>query len=84
MLFAEINLASRSSIPTIITENDKVKVKKITFIGNRELKDSYLKSRLFTQEAGFFSALSSSGSFKQEAFERDIQVFQRQQTLIKS
>ena len=23
MLFAEINLASRSSIPTIITENDK-------------------------------------------------------------
>lgn len=58
----------------IITENDKVKVKKITFIGNRELKDSYLKSRLFTQEAGFFSALSSSGSFKQEAFERDIQV----------
>jgi outer membrane protein insertion porin family len=56
----------------IITENDKVKVKKITFIGNENLKDSYLKSRMFTQEAGFFSAMSSSGSFKQEAFERDI------------
>lgn len=58
----------------IITENDKVKVKKITFIGNEKLKDSYLKSRLVIQEAGFFSAISSSGSFKQEAFERDLAI----------
>lgn len=61
-------------IKFVITENDKVKVKKITFLGNTNLKDSFLKSKLFTQEAGFFSGLSSSGSFKQEAFERDIQV----------
>ena len=58
----------------VIIENDKVKVKKITLIGNTNLKDSYLKGRLFTQEAGFFSGMSSSGSFKQEAFERDMQV----------
>jgi len=58
----------------VITENDKVKVKKITFIGNKQLKDSQLKERLFTKEAGFFSGLSSSGSFKQEAFDQDIQV----------
>lgn len=58
----------------VITENDKVKVKKITFIGNSKLKDSYLKSRLATQEAGFFTGMSGSGSFKQEAFERDIQI----------
>lgn len=58
----------------VITENEKVKVKKITFLGNNNLKDSLLKGRLFTQEAGFFSGMSSSGSFKQEAFERDIQV----------
>ena len=57
-----------------VTENDKVKVKKITFLGNEKLKDSYLKSRLAIQEAGFFSGMSSSGSFKQDAFERDIQV----------
>ena len=61
-------------IKFVITENDKVKVKKITLLGNNNLKDSYLKGRMFTQEAGFFSGLSSSGSFKQEAFERDIQV----------
>ncbi len=58
----------------VITENEKVKVQKITFLGNTKLKDSYLKGRMFTQEAGFFSGMSSSGSFKQEAFERDMQV----------
>lgn len=61
-------------IKFVITENDKVKVRKITFLGNNNLKDTFLKSRLFTQEAGFFSGMSSSGSFKQEAFERDIQI----------
>ncbi len=60
----------------LITESDKVKVKKITFIGNNKLKDSTLKNdpRFFTKEAGFFSFMSSSGSYKQEAFDNDIQV----------
>lgn len=60
----------------IITENDKVKVKKITFVGNQKISDLELKSdpRMFTKEAGFFSFMSSSGSFKQEAFDNDLQV----------
>ncbi len=58
----------------VITENDKVKVKKMTFIGNKILKDNQLKERLFTKEAGFFSGMSNSGSFKQEAFDQDLQV----------
>jgi outer membrane protein insertion porin family len=62
------------SLKFVITENDKVKVKKITFIGNKNLKENFLKDRLLTQEAGFFTGLSSSGSFKQEAFERDLQI----------
>ena len=41
-----------------IEENEKVKVKKITFIGNKNLPDNKLKSRLFTQEGGFFSFVS--------------------------
>lgn len=59
-----------------ITENEKVKVKKITFVGNRKISDGELKSdpRMFTKEAGFFSFMSSSGSYKQEAFENDLQV----------
>lgn len=60
----------------IITENDKVKVKKVTFIGNKKIKDNELKNdpRIFTKEAGFFSFMSNSGSYKQEAFDNDLQV----------
>lgn len=56
-----------------IVENDKVKVKKITFLGNRKLKDGFLKSRMQTNEGGFFSAISGSGAYKQDAFDIDVQ-----------
>lgn len=58
----------------VVTENDKVKVAKITILGNKHLSDSEIKSKLITSEGGFFSGISGSGQFKQEAFERDIQV----------
>lgn len=57
-----------------ITENEKVKVKKITFLGNTKLKDGFLKSRMATQEMGFFSFFSNSGQYKQDAFDRDSQI----------
>lgn len=57
-----------------ISENDKVRVKKVTFLGNRRLKDGFLKARMMTQEGGFFSFLSGSGSYKQDAFDRDTQI----------
>lgn len=57
-----------------IRENEKVKVKKITFLGNHKLKDGFLKGRMMTQEGGFFSFLSNSGSYKQDAFDRDTQI----------
>ncbi len=57
-----------------INENDKVKVKKITFLGNKHLSDGQLKSKMLTQEGGYFSGLSGSGQYKQEMFERDVQI----------
>lgn len=57
-----------------IKENDKVKVKKITFLGNKALAEGQLKSKMLTQEGGFFSALGGSGQYKQEMFERDVQI----------
>jgi outer membrane protein insertion porin family len=56
-----------------IQENEKVKVRQITFLGNRKLKDVALKGNLQTNEEGFFSFLSDSGAFKQDAFDRDVQ-----------
>lgn len=55
-----------------IKENDKVKVKQILFLGNRMLKDGFLKDRLETKEGGFFSFLSGSGSYKLDIFDRDM------------
>lgn len=57
-----------------IEENAKVKVKKIRLLGNNNLKDNFLKPKLATREGGFFSFMSGSGGFKQEAFERDMQI----------
>jgi outer membrane protein insertion porin family len=57
-----------------IAENDKVKVKRITFLGNQKLGSQKLKGAMLTQEGGFFSFLSGSGAYKQEAFERDVQM----------
>lgn len=57
-----------------VTENDKVKVKKITFLGNRRLKDGTLKGKMMTSEGGYFSFMSGSGAYKQDAFDRDTQI----------
>ena len=57
-----------------IVENDKVVVKRIQFSGNKNLTDHFLKSRIMTKEGGFFSFLSGSGSYKQDVFERDLEI----------
>lgn len=57
-----------------IQENEKVKVKRITFLGNKNIPDGRLKSVMATQEGGYFSFVSGSGAYKQDAFDRDIQV----------
>ena len=57
-----------------ITENDKVRVKRISFIGNKRIAAGKLKANLATQEGSFFSFVSGSGAFKQDAFDRDVQL----------
>lgn len=57
-----------------VRENDKVKVKQITILGNKHLSDDELKSKMLTKEGGYFAALSGSGQYKQEMFERDVQI----------
>lgn len=57
-----------------IEENDKVKVKRINFIGNRKLSDTELKTMIQTKEQGLFSFMSGSGAYKQEIFDRDQQI----------
>ena len=56
-----------------IKEFDKVKVKKINFLGNIAFKDEEIKAILQTQEDSLFSFLSGSGNFKEVNFQNDIE-----------
>jgi len=57
-----------------VKENDKVKVKRISFIGNKKMPSGKLKAGMITQEGGFFSFISGSGAYKQDAFDHDVQM----------
>ncbi len=56
-----------------IKEWDKVKVKKITFLGNKALPDDELKNFMQTREDSYFSFMSGSGNFKEINFQTDIE-----------
>lgn len=56
-----------------IKEWDKVRVKKITFLGNKALVDEELKGFMQTKEESYFSFLSGSGNFKEINFQTDVE-----------
>ncbi|WP_408097665.1 outer membrane protein assembly factor BamA [Peredibacter sp. HCB2-198] len=56
-----------------IKEWDKVRVKKITFLGNKDIKDDELKNFMQTREESYFSFLSGSGNFKEINFQTDVE-----------
>lgn len=72
----DIKEGETKRLKLIVQENDKVKIKKITILGNSEIGDNYLKSRIQTKEGGLFSFMSGSGAYKQDDFDRDIQILQ--------
>lgn len=55
-----------------IDEKEKVRVKRVAFMGNKHIKDDELKAFMMTQEGGYFSFLSGGGTFKQEIFDEDV------------
>jgi len=56
----------------VIDENKKIQVKEIRFVGNQHISDTELKSVMETREGGYFSFLTSSGTYQDEAFDRDL------------
>ena len=57
-----------------VEEHAKVEVREVRFIGNAHVHDGELKATMQTQEGGFLSFLTSSGTFREEAFQTDIQL----------
>ena len=56
-----------------ISELDKVRVKKVTFLGNQAFSDDELKGIMETREESLFSFMSGSGSFKELGFRTDVE-----------
>ncbi len=60
-----------------VREYDKVKIRKVSFLGNKAFSDDQLKRTLRnTSEGGFFSWATSSGNFKELDFKNDLQYLQ--------
>ncbi len=57
-----------------VQEFEKVKVKRITFLGNSAFKDPELKAIMQTREEGVFSFMSGSGNFKEFNFQNDVEL----------
>jgi outer membrane protein insertion porin family len=55
-----------------VDEHAKVLIKRIRFIGNNKVSDDQLTERMQTKEGGFFSFVTSSGTYKATDFERDL------------
>jgi len=56
-----------------IDEFDKIRVKRIEFLGNVAFSDNELKAIMETREESLFSFLTGSGSFKEFNFNTDIE-----------
>ena len=55
-----------------ISEGDKVRVRRITIIGNKAYDEDEIKDIMDTDEAGLFSFLTKSGVFDEAVFQSDL------------
>jgi len=69
----KINQVSKENVDIVflVTENEPVKVKTITFLGNEKLGDEELKGIMMTREDALMASLSGAGSFREYYFQAD-------------
>ena len=60
----------------VVSENSKVMVESIKFLGNEKISADELKEPMITKEGDFLSFLTGAGTYREEIFQRDIQVAQ--------
>lgn len=60
----------------VIDEHAKVEVKEINLLGVHKVDPAELKSLLATQEGGYLSFFTSEGTYREELFQRDLQMIQ--------
>jgi outer membrane protein insertion porin family len=73
---AESKTPGEVNVVFVINEHAKVQVKQITFVGTHAISADELKGVIFTKEASFLSFLTSEGTYREEIFQRDLQIIQ--------
>ena len=59
-----------------VNEHAKVQVRQVTIIGNAKVSRGDLVGAMQTQEGGYLSFLTSSGTYREEVFQHDLQSIQ--------
>ncbi len=62
-----------TSVDYYIRENEISKIKKITFVGNDNIKSKQLRGIMETRQKNFLSFITSAGIFKEEALQKDVE-----------
>ncbi len=60
----------------LITERAKVQVKEVKFVGNEKVPADDLRAVMMTKEGGLLSFFTNEGTYREEMFQRDLQVIQ--------
>ncbi len=60
----------------VIREHAKVQVKEINFLGNQKVPAADLKEMMLTREGSYLSFLTNEGTYREEAFQRDLSAIQ--------
>ena len=64
--------ANKVDVYIVVDEHAKVEVRQIRFLGNKHATDDELRGVMGTQEGGWLSFLTSSGTYREDAFDRDL------------
>lgn len=59
-----------------IRENAKVEVRRVNFVGNHAISDAELRDVIVTREGSLLSILTSAGTYREDAFQRDLLLIQ--------
>jgi outer membrane protein insertion porin family len=59
-----------------VRENAKVEVRRVNFVGNKTASDKDLRAVMLTQESDLLSFVTSSGTYREDVFQRDVLLLQ--------
>jgi outer membrane protein insertion porin family len=68
--------SNQADVVFVVNEHAKVMVKQINLIGTDKVSADDLKTLMITREGNYFGFLSGEGTFREEAFQRDLAIIE--------